>query len=60
VRNIFDRTFIASANDLTNSVTKLPGGLVVQNGYAYMSQYSTGSIYAGNPRLFQGGVKFKF
>jgi len=33
---------------------------VVQNGYAYMSQYSTGSIYAGNPRLFQGGVKFKF
>jgi iron complex outermembrane receptor protein len=35
-------------------------GVVVQNGYAQLAQSGTGSIYAGNPRLFQGGVKFKF
>jgi iron complex outermembrane recepter protein len=32
----------------------------VQTGYSFMAQNATGSIYAGNPRFFQGGVKFKF
>ncbi|MGJ0424620.1 TonB-dependent receptor family protein [Methylocystis sp.] len=59
VRNIFDRTWVASANNITNSVA-LVNGVVVQNGYAQLAQSGTGSIYAGNPRLFQGGVKFKF
>jgi iron complex outermembrane receptor protein len=59
VRNIFDRNWIASANNIQNSVA-LFGGAVVQNGYATLAQNGTGSIYAGNPRLFQGGVKFKF
>jgi iron complex outermembrane receptor protein len=59
VRNIFDRNWIASANNITNTVA-LVNGVVVQNGYAQLAQNGTGSIYAGNPRLFQGGVKFKF
>jgi iron complex outermembrane receptor protein len=59
VRNIFDRNWIASANNVTNRVTNI-GGVVVQNGYADLAQNSTGAIYAGNPRLFQGGVKLKF
>lgn len=59
VRNIFDRNWISSANNIQNSVA-LFGGAVVQNGYATLAQNGTGSIYAGNPRLFQGGVKFKF
>jgi iron complex outermembrane recepter protein len=59
VRNIFDRNWVASANNIQNSVS-LVNGAVVQNGYAQLAQNGTGSIYAGNPRLFQGGVKFKF
>ncbi|MFO1101912.1 MAG: TonB-dependent receptor [Methylocystis sp.] len=59
VRNIFDKNWVASANNVTNTVA-LVNGLVVQNGYAQLAQNATGSIYAGNPRLFQGGVKFKF
>ncbi len=65
VRNIvvledgFDRTWVASANNVSNSV-QLVKGAVVQNSWWPMAQNATGSIYAGNPRLFQGGVKFKF
>ena len=59
VRNIFDKNWIASANNIQNTVA-LVNGVVVQNGYAQLAQNGTGSIYAGNPRLFQGGVKFKF
>jgi iron complex outermembrane receptor protein len=58
VRNIFDRTWVASANNIQNSVS-LANGAVVQNGYAALAN-AGGSIYAGNPRLFQGGVRFKF
>ncbi|WP_036280209.1 TonB-dependent receptor [Methylocystis sp. ATCC 49242] len=59
VRNIFDNNWVASANNISNTVA-LVNGMVVQNGYFQLAQFGTGSIYAGNPRLFQGGVKFKF
>ena len=59
MRNIFDRSWVASANNISNTVA-LVNGAVVQNGYAVLAQNGTGSIYAGNPRLFQGGVRFKF
>jgi iron complex outermembrane recepter protein len=59
VRNVFNRTYIASANDITNPAGKV-NGVVVQGGYAYASQFTSGSIYAGNPRLFQAGFKVKF
>lgn len=58
VRNVGDRHWVASANNIQNSAT-LVNGVLVQNPYATMAG-STGSIYAGNPRLIQGGVKFKF
>ncbi len=59
VRNIFDRTYVAAANNIQNRAS-LQSGVVVQNGYADLAQQQTGSIYAGTPRLFQGGVKFRF
>lgn len=58
VRNVFDQNWISSANNVTNQVG-LVKGQVVQAGYTPMAG-ATGSIYAGNPRFFQGGVKFKF
>ncbi|WP_407160122.1 TonB-dependent receptor family protein [Bradyrhizobium sp. STM 3557] len=50
VRNLFDRTYIASANNLSNTV--LAGGL---QGLA-----NTGTIYAGSPRAFVAGMKVAF
>ncbi|MBT1514684.1 TonB-dependent receptor [Bradyrhizobium sp. SRL28] len=50
VRNVFDRTYVASANNIGNSVTA--GGL--------QGLSSTGSIYAGSPRAFMAGMKLAF
>jgi iron complex outermembrane receptor protein len=55
VRNLFDRTYVASATVISNSVNAAGH----QNPGAYLAQNST-SIYAGAPRAFQGGVKFSF
>lgn len=54
VRNLFDRTYIASANNISDSVT---GG--VQNGGSVLAN-TTGSIYAGSPRAFLAGMKVAF
>jgi iron complex outermembrane receptor protein len=59
VRNLLDRTYVAAANNIQNRAS-LQNGVVVQNGYADLAQNQTGSIYAGAPRVFQGGVKFRF
>jgi iron complex outermembrane receptor protein len=55
VRNVFDRTYVASANNITNSVTS--GG--VQNPASVLAN-TTGSIYAGSPRAFVAGMKVAF
>ncbi len=55
VRNVFDRTYIASANNIPNSVTT--AGL--QNPAAVLAN-TTGSIYAGSPRAFVAGMKVAF
>jgi iron complex outermembrane receptor protein len=55
VRNLFDTTYIASANNLTNTVTST--GL--QNPAGVLAA-STGSIYAGSPRAFVAGLKIAF
>lgn len=55
VRNVFDRTYVASANNIGNSVT--PGG--VQNPASVLAA-TTGSIYAGSPRAFVAGMKVAF
>ena len=54
VRNLFDTTYVASANNIGNSQV---GG--VENGAAVLAN-TGGSIYAGMPRTFYGGMKVKF
>jgi iron complex outermembrane recepter protein len=55
VRNVFDRTYIASANNISNSVTTAG----IQNGASILAN-TTGSIYAGSPRAFVAGMKVAF
>ena len=55
VRNVFDRTFVASANNIGNSVTAAG----VQNPASVLAN-TTGSIYAGSPRAFVAGMKVAF
>jgi iron complex outermembrane receptor protein len=55
VRNVFDRTYAASANNIANSVTALG----VQNPASTLAG-TTGSIYAGSPRTFIAGMKVAF
>ncbi|MGJ4911721.1 TonB-dependent receptor domain-containing protein [Bradyrhizobium oligotrophicum] len=50
VRNVFDRTYIASANNLQNTVT----------GAGVQGLAGTGTIYAGSPRAFLAGMKVAF
>lgn len=55
VRNLFDRTYVASANNIGNTVTAAG----VQNPASVLAN-STGSIYAGSPRAFVAGMKIAF
>ncbi|MEH2547276.1 iron complex outermembrane receptor protein [Bradyrhizobium sp. AZCC 2262] len=50
IRNVFDRTYIASANNIGNNV----------NAAGFQSPATTGSIYAGSPRAFIAGMKLAF
>ena len=55
VRNVFDRTYVASANNIGNSVTAAG----IQNPASVLAN-TTGSIYAGSPRAFMAGMKLAF
>ena len=55
VRNLFDTTYVASANNISNTVTS--AGL--QNPASVLAA-TTGSIYAGSPRAFVAGLKIAF
>jgi iron complex outermembrane receptor protein len=55
VRNVFDRTYVASANNIANSVTAAG----FQNPASVLAN-TTGSIYAGSPRAFVAGMKVEF
>lgn len=55
VRNVFDRTYVASANNIANTVTAAG----IQNPANVLAN-STGSIYAGSPRAFVAGMKIAF
>jgi iron complex outermembrane receptor protein len=57
VKNVFDRTYVAGANVLTNT---LVAGTAMQTPAALLSNSTGASIIAGQPRAFIGGVKFKF
>lgn len=56
VQNLFDKTYVASANNVTDSINAATG---LQNGQSAVAA-ATGSIYAGAPRSVIGGVKVKF
>jgi iron complex outermembrane receptor protein len=55
VRNLFDRTYIASANNIQNTLTSGQ-----QNGGAFLATNGFNSIYAGSPRAFVAGMKIAF
>lgn len=55
VRNVFNRTYVASANNIADGVNS--GG--VQNPASALAN-TTGSIYAGSPRAFVAGMKVAF
>jgi iron complex outermembrane receptor protein len=55
VRNVFDRTYVASANNITNSVSALG----IQNPASSLAN-TVNSIYAGSPRAFVAGMKVAF
>ena len=50
IRNVFDETYIASANNITDTVTSTPATLA----------NASGSIYAGAPRTYYAGMKVRF
>lgn len=56
VRNLLDKTYIASANNVSNSLNAATGA---ENGASVLAN-ATGSIYTGMPQTFYGGVKVKF
>lgn len=56
VRNVFDRTYIASANNITNTVSTAG----VPDPAGTLASSAPGSIYAGSPRLFVAGMKVAF
>ena len=55
-RNITNQTYVASANNVTDSISSTTGR---QNGAATVAATS-GSIYAGTPVSFYGGVRVRF
>jgi iron complex outermembrane receptor protein len=55
VRNVFDKTYVASANNIANTVT----GAGVQNPASVLAN-TGGSIYAGSPRMFIAGMRLAF
>lgn len=55
VQNVANQTYIASAANLTDTLR--PNG---QQAGAATLMNSTGSIYAGSPRAYFGGVRVKF
>jgi iron complex outermembrane recepter protein len=56
VRNLFNTTYVASANNIADTVTAAG----VQNPGSVLAATQTGSIYAGSPRAFIAGMKVAF
>ena len=54
IRNITNRTYVASANNITDSLT------AGRQSSAATLAANPGFIYAGSPRTFVGGVRLKF
>ena len=57
VKNLLDKTYIASANNITDSINAATG---LQNPGTVLANTGTGSIYAGAPRTFVAGMRLAF
>jgi iron complex outermembrane receptor protein len=57
VKNVLDRTYVASANNITDSINAVTGA---QNPGSVLAATGTGSIYGGAPKSFFGGLKLAF
>lgn len=56
IQNLFDKTYVASANNVSDSISAATG---LPNGPGIVAN-TGGSIYAGAPRTVIGGFKVKF
>ena len=56
VRNVLNQTYVASANNVSDSISSATGA---QNSAATVAA-ATGSIYAGAPRTFLAGIRLRF
>jgi iron complex outermembrane receptor protein len=56
VQNLLNQTYVASANNVANSISAATG---LQNGAATVAA-AGGSIYAGSPRAYIGGMRLRF
>jgi len=56
VRNLFDATYIGSAQNLANSISGTTG---IQNNASVLAN-TTGSVFAGAPRNIVGGMRLSF
>ena len=56
IQNLFNTTYIATANNVSDSLNATTG---LQNPASVVAN-AGGSIYAGAPRTFIGGVRVKF
>ena len=56
VQNLMDRTYAASANNISNSLNATTGLINPES----VVRGATGSVYAGAPRSVTGGIKLKF
>ena len=57
VQNLLNKTYVASANNITDSISSVTG---LQNPASVLATTGTGSIYAGAPRTFIAGMKLAF
>lgn len=56
IRNVFDTVYVASAQNLSNSINGTTG---LQNNAAFLAN-TTGSVFAGAPRNIVGGMRLSF
>ena len=57
IKNLFNQTYIASANNASDTISSVTG---LQTPGTVLAATGTGLIYAGVPRTFIGGMKLAF
>lgn len=60
VRNVFNNTYIASANNVSDSLNAATGAQNLGSVLAAGAGANSGTIYAGFPRTFVGGLRVRF